>query len=155
MIFFIRRKPRRSLRNTAIQSMNKLLGKIIRIESSEHMSLVDIDVSGEVFCSVVLETPQTAAYLIEGAAITILFKETEVSIAKNLSGQISLRNRFHGVVHSIECSNILAKIILNYKNTQITSIITSRSVDKLALKKGDEVEWLVKTNEVSLLRGEE
>ena len=135
--------------------MNKLSGKIIRIESSEHMSLVDIDVSGDVFCSVVLETPQTAAYLKEGAAIMILFKETEVSIAKNLSGQISLRNRFKGVIGGIERSNILAKIILNYKKTQITSIITSRSADKLALKKGDEVEWLVKTNEVSLLTEEE
>ncbi|MFH1245923.1 MAG: TOBE domain-containing protein [Candidatus Omnitrophota bacterium] len=135
--------------------MNKLSGKIIRIESSEHMSLVDIDVSGDVFCSVVLETPRTAAYLKVGRAITILFKENEVSIAKNLSGPISLRNRFYGVIQHIECSKILAKIILNYKNTRIISIITSRSVDKLALKKGDEIEWLVKTNEVSLLSGEE
>ena len=135
--------------------MNKLPGKIIRIESSEHMSLVDIDVLGAIFCSVVLETPQTAAYLKVGTAITILFKETEVSIAKNLTGQISLRNRFHGIIHSIESSNILAKVILNYKNTQIISIITKRSVDKLALKKGDEVEWLVKTNEVSLLTEKE
>jgi molybdate transport system regulatory protein len=135
--------------------MNKLSGKIVRIESSEHMSLVDIDVSGDVFCSVVLETPQTASYLKAGTVITIIFKETEVSIAKNLSGQISMRNRFRGVIHSIESSDILAKIILNYKKTRITSIITSRSVDKLGLKKGDEVEWLVKTNEVSLLSGEE
>lgn len=135
--------------------MNKLSGKIIRVESSEHMSLVDIDVAGDVFCSVVLETPQTAAYLKVGEALTILFKETEVSIAKGLSGMISLRNRFFGVIHDIEYSNILAKIILDYKNTRIVSIITARSADKLALKNGERVEWLVKTNEISLLSGEE
>jgi molybdate transport system regulatory protein len=135
--------------------VNKLSGRIIRIESSEHMSLVDVDVSGDVFCSVVLETPQTAAYLQAGTPIAVLFKETEVSLAKDLSGGISLRNRAKGVINSIERSRILAKIVLNYKDTQITSIITSRSVDKLALKKGDEVEWLVKTNEVSLLTQEE
>jgi len=134
--------------------MNKLSGKIVRVESTGHMSLVDIDVRGDIFCSVVLETPESAAYLKEGGAITILFKETEVSIAKNLSGRISLRNRFHGVIHDIESSPLLAKIILNYQNTRITSMITSRSVDNLALRKGDEVEWLVKTNEVSLLAGE-
>lgn len=135
--------------------MNKLSGKIIRIESSEHMSLVDIDIAGDVFCSVVLETMQTARYLKEGAPITVLFKETEVSLAKNLSGQISLRNRFKGVICGMERSDILAKITLNYKTTQIISIITSRSVEKLGLKKDDEVEWLVKTNEISLLSGEE
>ncbi len=135
--------------------MNKFSGKIIHIESSEHMSLVDIDVSGDVFCSVVIETPQTAAYLKVGTAISILFKETEVSIAKNLSGQISLRNRFYGIIHHMECSDILAKIILSYKDTQVVSIITSRSAEKLALKKGDRIEWLVKTNEISLLSGGE
>lgn len=135
--------------------MNKLSGKIVHVESSRHMSLVDIDVAGDIFCSVVLETLETAAYLKDGMAITILFKETEVSIAKNLSGQISLRNRFHGIIHHIESSDILTKVVLNYKDTRVVSIITRRSSDKLALKKGDVIEWLVKTNEISLLSGEE
>ena len=130
--------------------MNKLTGTIVGIESSQHMSMVDIDVDGHIFSSVVLETPQTAEYLKEGTKVTLLFKETEVSIAKNLSGQISLRNRFKAVIKGIERSPILTKVILNYQQGEIISIISTRSADRLELKPGDEVEWLVKTNEVSL-----
>ena len=130
--------------------MNKLIGKIILIESSPHMSMVDIDVDGDVFSSIVLETPATADYLKQGNSVQLLFKETEVSIAKNLTGLISLRNRFQATVIGIEKSDILAKISLNFKGKNIVSIITVRSVQKLGLIDGDAVEWLVKTNEVSL-----
>jgi len=130
--------------------VNKLTGKIVLIESTPHMSMVDIDVEGDVFSSIVLETPASAAYLKQGNSVTLLFKETEVSIGKNLSGLISLRNRFKGTIKRIEKSDILAKIILDYKNKEITSIISTRSTQKLGLANGDLVEWLVKTNEVSL-----
>lgn len=114
------------------------------------MSMVDIDVSGDVFSSIVLEIPGTAAYLKQGHEVGLMFKETEVSIAKNLTGLISLRNRFKATVKALEKSQILTKVILNYKNFQIKSIISTRSAEKLQLQSGDEVEWLVKTNEVSL-----
>jgi molybdopterin-binding protein len=130
--------------------VNKLIGKVILVESSRHMSMVDIDVDGDVFSSIVLETPATAAYLKQGKQVALLFKETEVSIGKNLSGMISLRNRFEATVKKIEKSEILSKIFLNYRDREIISIISSRSVQKLALADGDHVEWLVKTNEVTL-----
>ena len=112
--------------------------------------MVDIDVDGDIFSSIVLETPASADYLKKGNSVDLLFKETEVSIGKNLSGLISLRNRFKATVIRIERSEILAKIFLKYKDQEIVSIITSRSVQKLGLIDGDAVEWLVKTNEVSL-----
>ena len=130
--------------------MNKLIGKIVLIESTQHMSMVDIDVQGDVFSSIVLETPASASYLKHGNSVTLLFKETEVSIGKNLTGLISLRNRFKGTIRRIERSKILSKIHLNYQSQEIVSIISTRSVGKLGLIDGDEVEWLVKTNEVSL-----
>ena len=132
--------------------MNKLTGKISLIESTQHMSMVDIDVQGDVFSVIVLETPATASYLKLGGDICLLFKETEVCIAKNLSGLVSLRNRFPATIQKIEKSDILSKVFLNYKNHTIVSVITTRSVKKLWLENGDPVEWLVKTNEVSLLK---
>ncbi len=132
--------------------MNKLKGRIIDIESSPHMSIVDVDVDGDIFCSLVLETPQTADYLKKGTSITLLFKETEVSIARNLTGEISLRNRFKAVIRKLEPSQILTKVVLDYKTKEIVSIISSRSAQSMGLRPGDCVEGLVKTNEVSLLR---
>ena len=122
-------------------------------ESSAHMSIVDVDVKGDIFCAIVLETPDTAAYLQTGKPVTLLFKETEVSIGKNLSGLISLRNRVKSRVKKIIRQGILTLIILDYKNFKIQSIISSRSCQKMDLKEGDEVEWLVKTTEMSLQGG--
>jgi molybdate transport system regulatory protein len=134
--------------------VNKLIGKVILVESSPHMSMVGIDVEGDVFSSIVLETPDTASYLKQGSRVILAFKETEVSIGKNLSGLISIRNRFKATIKGLEKSDILTKVFLNYKSKEIISIISSRSVQKLGLIDGDVIEWLVKTNEVSLLKYE-
>lgn len=132
--------------------MNKLKGKIMNIESSEHISIVDIDVEGDLFSSTIIETPETADYLRIGNEVFMLFKETEVSIGKALSGSLSLRNRLKSKIKAIEKGTILTKITLAYKGKSIVSIITTRSTNKLDLKVGDEVQGLVKANEVIIMK---
>jgi len=136
-----------------VKSMNRLKGRIKNLESSEMMSIVEVDVDGDIFSAVVLETPGSAAYLKEGKPIDIVFKETEVSIGKGLTGMISLRNRIKAKIKSIERGSLMSKIILDYKQRDIVSVITTGSVQRLRLQAGDEVEWLVKTNEVALITG--
>lgn len=132
--------------------MNKLKGKIMNIESSEHISIVDIDVEGDLFSSVIIETPETADYLRFGEEVFMLFKETEVSIGKALSGNLSLRNRLKSKIKTIEKGTVLTKITLDYKGKDIISVITTRSTNKLDLKVGDEVQGLVKANEVIIMK---
>jgi len=131
--------------------MNKLLGKIMNIESSEHISIVDIDVEGDLFSSIIIETPETADYLKIGNEVFMLFKETEVSIGKALSGKLSLRNRLTSKIKTIEKGKVLTKIVLDYKGKDIVSVITTRSTNNLDLKVGDEVQGLVKANEVTIM----
>lgn len=130
--------------------MNRLKGQIIAIEHTSHMSLVDVAVDGDVFSATLLETPESAAYLKVGNQVTLLFKETEVSLAKNLSGLISLRNRFPVTIRSIERGDILTAVGLNYRGVTLTSVITTRGIDRLQLVVGDKVEALVKANEMVL-----
>ncbi len=132
--------------------MNQLRGNIQGIESTENMSLVDVSVAGDIFCAVLLETPAGVPYLKMGEEVTLLFKETEVSLGKNLSGLISLRNRFKSRIKRIEKGKILTKVTLDYRNQEITSIITTRSFQHLGLKEKEDVEWLVKTNEITILK---
>jgi molybdate transport system regulatory protein len=130
--------------------MNKLQGKIVAIEHNSHMSLVDVAVGDDIFSATLLETPETAGYLEVGEPVALLFKETEVSLAKNLSGLISLRNRFHATVLGINRGDILSAISLDYCGLPLISIVTTRAVDRLQLEVGDEVEALVKANEMVL-----
>ncbi len=131
--------------------MNKLRGRITAIESNDHVSLVDVEVSGDSFTATLLETPEDASYLKVGNEVEVLFKETEVSLAKNLSGLISLRNRMHATVKQVRSGAILSEVVLDYHGQPISSIITTRSIKRLDIKQGDEIEALVKANEVSLL----
>lgn len=131
--------------------MNRLHGTIIAIESNQHLSLVDVLAGSDTYTAMLLETPHNAPYLKVNQAVAILFKETEVSLAKNLSGQISLRNRIPCIVREIRRGDILCEIQLERNGQILTSIITTRAVNRLALQSGDAVEALVKANEVSLL----
>ena len=132
--------------------MNKLKGKIVDIQSSENISIVFVDVDGDVFSSIVLEGEKgPTSYKIKDS-VTLLFKETEVGLAKDLTGMISLRNRFKATIKKIDKGPILAKITLTYKNHLIESIISAQSTAQMKLKEKEEVEWLVKTNEVTVMK---
>jgi len=133
--------------------MNRLTGKITAIEHNRHMSLVDVTVGDDVFTATLLETPETADYLQLGNEVTLMFKETEVSLAKNLTGLISLRNRFFVTVRSIERGAIMSAVGLDYCGIALSSIVTTRGVDRLQLAVGNTVEALVKANEMVLFHG--
>ncbi len=130
--------------------MNRLLGTIRAIECNGHLSLVDVAAGQDVFTAMLLETPETTTLLRVGNRVAVLFKETEVSLAKDLAGRISLRNRIPCTVRAIRKGDILCEIALDRDGQALTSIITTRAVRRLELRAGDAVEALVKANEVSI-----
>lgn len=131
--------------------MNILRGHITRIVSNDHLSQVDVEIMGDIFTATLLETADDASYLKVGNRVDVLFKETEVSLAKGLSGLISLRNRVMTTVKLLRSGVILSEVVLDYRGQQISSIITTGSILRLNIKVGDEVEALVKANEVTLM----
>jgi molybdopterin-binding protein len=130
--------------------MNKLQGTITQIDSNSHMALIDIAVGDDVLSATLLETPEQVGYLQVGKQVSVLFKETEVALAKDLTGLISLRNRLAVEVQAIDRGEILSAITLAYQAQTITSVITTRGMDRLKLAVGDKVEALIKANEVVL-----
>ncbi len=132
--------------------MNKLPGKITNIQQSGAILLVDIRVADRLFSALLIESANQPEWVKIGETIDIVFKETEVSLAKNLSGQISLRNRMQCVVLKIDRGKLLSRVFLKFQDYTLSSAITTRSVDSLNLNIGDEVEALVKSNEVSLMK---
>ena len=132
--------------------MNVLEATITGIESSNHLSLVDLQVQGDPVAVVIVETEDTADYLKAGNRVAVTFKETEVALSRDPSVSISLRNRFSCTVVRINEGRILTAIDVDYKGTPIQSIMTTRSARELSLAPGDKVTALVKTNELSLIQ---
>jgi len=114
--------------------------------------LVDVDVDGHEFSAMLIESANHPAWLHTGNTVNLVFKETEVSLAKGLTGNISLRNRMMCFVQNIERGELLSKITLTFKQYTIASAITTRALDSLQISIGDEIEALIKSNEVSLMQ---
>jgi molybdate transport system regulatory protein len=131
--------------------MNRVAGKIAAIEICGSVMLVDVQVGLQRYSATILGNGEAATNWEVGASVTLLFKETEVALAKNLSGMISLRNRFHGIVNAIEAGQVLTKVSFEADGAAITSIITTRSALAMQIAIGDAVEGLVKANEMTLV----
>lgn len=130
--------------------MNIFKGTISNIKTSGSLSLVEVNVDGIIFKSIIIDTPETAFYLKINNDVKIIFKEAEVVISKGNLENISLQNKVSGLIIKIEKDELLSKITLKTKIGEIRSIITTDAVEQLVLKNGDEVVAMVKTNEMIL-----
>jgi molybdopterin-binding protein len=130
--------------------MNILKGTIEKVEVSGNLILVQTRVGDLIFKSIEIETPESATYLEVGKSIQIMFKETEVIIAKGEVSPISLQNRIRGIVKSVDSGSLISKLTIQTTVGDIQSIITSNSVQRLQAFPGEEVTALIKTNEIML-----
>ena len=150
--------------------MNQIPGRVAAIEAYGSVAIMDVAAGHLQLTATLLGNPQQLAGWVIGQAVVLLFKETEVALAKNLSGEISLRNRLPGYVEVIEMGKVLTRVKLllamadgtcpclqegvnpaDAESVYVSSVITTRSAKKLQLKVGDLVEALVKSNEMSVL----
>lgn len=131
--------------------MNRLPATIAAIEVHGSIALVDVAVDGHCFTATLVGTGEEVATWAVGMPVSLLFKETEVSLAKNLSGLLSLRNRIPAAVAAIEHGKLLTKATLAFGAHTIESVITTRSARALSLAVGDRVEGLVKANEMTVM----
>lgn len=133
--------------------MNKIEGKISAIESDDGISLITIQALGIHISSMMLEATHTpSSSLKPGDPVIVAFKETAMSIGKNISGGFTIRNCFDGEIIEMEKSKLLTKIILDFNQASLVSVITTGSADRLQLKVGDQVTGLVKTTDIILIK---
>jgi len=65
---------------------------------------------------------------------------------------INSRNQFRGKIKEIIEGGVVSEIDVETPHGLVTSVITTRSVKELGLKRGDEVLALVKATEVSIAK---
>lgn len=130
--------------------MNKLNGKIATITSSGNISLVEVLVENVMLSAMIIGNTSNTEFLKNGRKVELLFKESEVSLAKNFEGDISLRNRLKGKVLKIKKGEVFTEVTFDFKGYEIKSLITTRSVERIGLLPDDIVTGFIKSNEVIL-----
>ena len=131
--------------------MNRLPGIITAIDRCGSIALIDVAAAGHQLTATLVDASGQAQLWQTGMAVTLMFAETDVALAKDLSGRISMRNRIHATVREIEHGQILSKVVFEACGHRLQSIITTRSTVSLALQVGDRVEALIKANEMSVV----
>ncbi len=129
--------------------MNRLHGTITAIQHAGAINRVVADCSGVPFTCVTLDL---AANFHEGGAVDIIFKETEVALARSREMLISISNVLECLVESVEEGVLLSQVTLSFEGNRFASIITTDSLKRLEIRAGEKVMALIKANEVSLER---
>jgi molybdopterin-binding protein len=62
----------------------------------------------------------------------------------------SIRNRLLGRIEKIVSDKVVSEILINIAAGAVTSIITTGSVQRMNLRKGDEVFAIIKATEVAV-----
>lgn len=130
--------------------MNKLEGTIENITTSESLSIIYVKVNDLKITAIVIDTPETNNLLKIGNTLNVVFKETEVIIGKGIHHQISMQNKFIGIISAVESKELLSKVSISTSIGTINSIITTNAVKQLELNIGSEVTAMIKTNEILL-----
>lgn len=130
--------------------MNRLPGTLLSFDCEGPLTLADVDVDGARFTAMLLSPAGPPAGWASGITVELGFRETEVSLAKELSGRLSLRNRQPATVLKLEHGRLMTQVELQFRTWRIGAVITRGSAERLELQVGDRVEWLVKANEMTV-----
>lgn len=130
--------------------MNILKGKIDALKTEGRLTIVTLDVNGTLLRSIIIENPDTVSYLKIGNPIQVIFKETEIVIAKGQSIPVSIENQIAGTITGMTNGELLCSLILKTEVGELKATLTSESASRLKLQVGELVTVMVKTTEIML-----
>lgn len=130
--------------------MNRLPGTLLTVDHEAGITLLAVDALGHTFTAALFGPATALPPWQPGARVTLLFKESEVALGKDLHGLLSLRNRHPAMVREVISSRLLTRVVMDFQGARVDSVITTASALRLHLTPGDRVEWLVKANEMGV-----
>ncbi|MEN8788962.1 MAG: TOBE domain-containing protein [Flavobacteriaceae bacterium] len=131
--------------------MNRLEGEIIGIVEDNGLSQVTISLGADTKLKcLVIDTPTSASYLRIGIKRAVVFKETEVILAKGKENTTSLQNKIRGTILNIKEGKLLCEVSVKTEAGLVISIIPAESKYDMELKIGEPVSVMIKQNEIML-----
>jgi len=87
-----------------------------------------------------------------GDDVDVIFKASDVIVAKELSGQISARNIMHGTVSDVREGFPLALVTIDTGEDKVSAELTLSSLKDMNIKIGDELDAVIKSSELILAK---
>ena len=135
-----------------ISARNKIHGKIELIESGKVNTQVYIKLkSGYIIVSVITNSAVNELELKIEDEVSAIFKSSSVLLSTDNSLSISARNKFKGIIDSIDSGEINSEVIVDIgNNDKLVAVITNGSVNSLELKEGKEVSLIIKSSDIMI-----
>ncbi len=127
--------------------MSLIDAKISAIESEGIIHIVTFQTQEYVLKMVSLELPKDLKIATE---VKLQVKATSVSLAKDLKGELSYSNQIKCQIESIEQGKLLSSIMLTTEKFRLESIITTTSLERLSLERGESVIALINSSDLSI-----
>ena len=108
--------------------MSKFIAIIKKINSIDNLNIVEFDFHGTTLKMMSLDLNEDVQI---GKKVQLSIKPSNISIAKNLKGEISLSNQIIATIQSLENGQLLASVILKINETILESIITVDSSKRM------------------------
>ena len=127
--------------------MSQFVATIKEIQSIDNLNIVKFDFCGLTLKMMSLDLNDDVKI---GKKVKLSVKPSNISIAKNLSGEISLSNKIVATIQSLENGQLLTSVILKINDTILESIITVDSSKRMNLQIGEVVTILIKASNLSI-----
>ncbi len=127
--------------------MSLIDAKISAIESEGIIHIVTFQTQEHVLKMVSLELPKDLKIATE---VKLQVKATSVSLAKELKGELSYSNQIKCQIEKIEQGKLLSSIMLTTEKFRLESIITTTSLERLSLERGESVVALINSSDLSI-----
>lgn len=126
--------------------MNEFKGVVSKINSLDSLNIIEFYFYDTILYMMGLDLD----YIKVGNEVILTIKASNISIAKDLKGQISLSNSIKSKIIKLNMGKLLTSLSLQHKETIFTSTITTKSTKKMNLKIGDDISAMFKSSELSI-----
>ncbi len=128
--------------------MSKIVAKVLKIQQNGSLHIVRFKFLDHYISMMSLELNNSIQV---GATVTLQVKPTNISLGKNIAGELSFVNKLDAIVENISNGKLLSNIGLDIDGVKLESIIEKSSTLRLDLEVGDSVKVLIKSNDVSIV----
>ena len=135
-----------------ISARNQIQGIVEEVLISEISANILVKLkSGKTLVSNITKAAAYDLDIKKGNEVTAFFKSSNVLISLDSNIAISARNRFDGKVSAIKKDEVNSELVVDIGNSDsVVSVITTKSIESLGLKKGMSVCAIIKSSDIMI-----
>ena len=128
--------------------MNHISAIITDIKTSENISIVSFEANGNPMKMMALGLAKPIEV---GSKVILGVKASNIAIAKEFSGNLSISNHLHVNIAKINNGDLLCAVFFRFGEHLLESIITRDSADAMGLHVKENIIALIKSSELSII----